>query len=125
MPLYGHELDEETNPLEAGLSFAVKLKKPHGFIGIEALRRCKEEGPRRQLRGFTVEGRRVARHGMPVLAKDEEVGLVTSGAPSPTLGRHIARAYIDTSVAEKTPLEVDVRGRRTPLRTHPLPFYTR
>lgn len=125
MPLYGHELDEQTSPIEANLGFAVKLKKPDGFIGSDAVRQVKQEGPPRRLRGFTVEGRRVAREGMTVYAGDEAVGTTTSGAPSPTLGRNIAMAYVASNVADDVPLEVDIRGTRVPLAPHSVPFYER
>ena len=87
MPLYGHELDEETDPISAGLSFGVKLDKPGGFIGRDALARIAAAGPARRLRGFIVEGKRPARQGCPVLAAGEPVGVVTSGSPSPTQPR--------------------------------------
>lgn len=125
MPLYGHELDEETNPLEAGLRFAVKLKKPAGFIGADALRQLAAQAPRRRLRGFLVEGKRVARQGMAILSDDGQVGRITSGAPSPTLGRNIAIGYVSASLGEDVPLDAEVRGHRIPLTPHSLPFYKR
>ena len=125
MPLYGHELDEETDPFSAGLSFGVKMKKPNGFIGHEALARIRAEGPPRRLRGFTVGGKRPARQGCAVFAGDREVGVVTSGSPSPTLEVPIACAYIARDVPEDAPLEVDIRGRRAPLEPKSLPFYSR
>ena len=76
--------------------------------------------------GLVGEGRRAARHGYPVLRGDVVVGQVTSGAPSPTLGRPIAMAYVPPSAAETgTELAVDVRGRAEPVRVTPLPFYRR
>ncbi|MCI0651880.1 MAG: glycine cleavage system aminomethyltransferase GcvT [Planctomycetes bacterium] len=125
MPLYGHELDETANPLEAGLEFGIKLEKPNGFIGCEALRRSKEAGLQRKLAGFRVDGKRVARQGMPVFAGGKEVGIVTSGAPSPTLGANIALAYVERGLSESAALEVDVRGTRAALAWTPLPFYSR
>lgn len=125
MPLYGHELGEDINPYEAGLGFAVKLKKPNGFVGVEKLRAVKESGPQRVLRGFSVEGRRVARQGMTVLLGDEAVGEVTSGAPSPTLEKNIALAFVRADVPEDAALEVDVRGKRASIKPHTVPFYER
>lgn len=125
MPLYGHELTEETNPLEAGLKFAIKLKKPSEFIGKGPLVEAKGRGLERELRGFTVDSRRVAREGMPVFHGDDQVGEVTSGAPSPTLGGNIASAYILRSVPSDAPLEVQVRKDRAPLVPHKLPYYQR
>ena len=127
MPLYGHELDLATNPYEAGLGFAVKLDKAApGFIGQEKLRGLKE-APRRRLTGFRVDGKRVARQGMKILHASNEVGVITSGAPSPTLGCPIAMGYVATSVdpALAADLCVDVRGNRERLEEVPLPFYSR
>ena len=125
MPLYGHELDEETDPFSAGLDFGVRMKKPNGFIGHEALAKIRAEGPPRKLRGFVVEGKRPARQGSTVHAGDRTVGVVTSGSPSPTLEVAIACAFIDADVTADTPLEVDIRGKRSPLRPVDLPFYSR
>ena len=125
MPLYGHELAEEINPLEAGLRFAVKLKKAGGFIGIEALQRLQEQGLARRLCSFTVPGKRVARQGMQIFAGDDPVGAVTSGAPSPTLGLNVAMGYVDTAVSDGASVEVEIRGKRVPLTWHGLPFYKR
>jgi aminomethyltransferase len=81
MCLYGNELDAETTPLEAGIGFAVHLDKEQEFLGKEALRREKEEGLRKKLVGFKVEGRGIARHDYPVAVDGETVGSVTSGTP--------------------------------------------
>lgn len=102
MPLYGHELDEETSPLEAGLDFAVNLDKGEetdgppvpNFIGQEALKKQKAEGLKKKLIGLVFEGKRSPRQGMPVFLGDEQVGVVTSGCLSPTLEKPIAMAYV-------------------------------
>jgi aminomethyltransferase len=144
MPLYGNEIDESVDPFEAGLGFAVKLEKRVPFIGQDALRQRKEKGPARTLRGFRVLGRRVARQGMTVHVDPSrlpagaasgggatgagmEVGRITSGAPSPTLGCPVAMGYLDTGLGEESlaALAVDVRGNREPIRVEPLPFYSR
>ena len=125
MPLYGHELSEQQDPIGAGLSFGVALDKEGGFIGEPALREVVAHGPRRQLRGFVVEGKRPARQGAVILHDSQPVGVVTSGSPSPTLGVPIACGYVDSSVSEEAPLEVDLRGKSAPLSPHPLPFYRR
>jgi aminomethyltransferase len=129
MPLYGNDIDETTTPFEAGLGFAVKLDKAVPFAGQARLRKALAAGPRRQLVGFVVEGRRVARQGMKVyLDGDTEVGRITSGAPSPSLGFPIALGYLDTGCLAglaRPELEVDVRGRREKLRVEPLPFCSR
>src|SRR5262249_57351089 len=105
MPLYGHELSEQTNPLEAGLAFAVKLDKAE-FIGREALRAAKQAGLKRRRVGLELEGKRIAREGYAVFRQrdedplltgagrvvrvDETVGTVTSGTFGPTVGKSIA-----------------------------------
>jgi len=122
LPLYGHELDEETTPLEARLERFVKLDRG-GFIGAEALARRRAEGISRVLVGFVLEGRGVARAGHPVLADGREVGRVTSGGPSPTLGKSIGLAYVPPAVAAPdTPLAVAIRGHAIPARVVDTPF---
>nr|WP_273844615.1 glycine cleavage system aminomethyltransferase GcvT [Rubrobacter calidifluminis] len=123
MCLYGNELDEETTPLEAGISFAVHLDKPEEFIGQRALRQEKEKGLKKKLVGFELEGRGVARHGHPVRVVGEERGVVTSGTVSPTLGRPIGLAYVPPQTEGE--IEVVIRGRPVPARIVPLPFYSR
>jgi aminomethyltransferase len=147
MPLYGNEIDETTDPFEAGLGFAVKLGKKVSFIGQESLRARKAKGPSRVLRGFRILGRRVARQDMKIYSESgeampeptsqsaqgaqrgetDEVGIITSGAPSPTLGYPIAMGYLSSAILEKpeVSLFVDIRGRREPLRVELLPFYSR
>lgn len=117
MPLYGHELGEEIDPLSAGLDFAVKLDKGAdderigGFIGQSALQRIAREGSKRKLVGLRFEGRRSPRQGMPVVADGREVGVVTSGCLSPTLEHPIAMAYVGRELAALgTRLGVDFRG---------------
>jgi aminomethyltransferase len=131
MALYGHEISEDIDPLSAGLDFAVALDKEaqppemEGFIGQEALRRIAAEGPRRRLVGLALEGRRAARQGMAVRRGGAEVGLVTSGALSPTLDRSIAMAYVDrdcAAVGER--LEVDLGRAVAAAEVVPLPFYS-
>ena len=110
MPLYGHELSESTNPLEAGLGFAVSLDKPGGFIGQEALRRVAEQGPSRKLVGLRLEGKRTPRQGTAVLdATGRQVGEVTSGCLSPTLGVPIAMAYVSAERGDDPGFAVDFR----------------
>jgi aminomethyltransferase len=123
MCLYGNELDAETTPLEAGIGFAVHLDKTTEFIGQAALKKEKEEGLRKRLVGFEVEGRGIARHGYPVVENGEEVGVVTSGTMSPTLNRAIGLALISPGVEDA--FEVLVRNRPVEARIVPLPFYRR
>lgn len=129
MALYGHEIDEDTNPLEAGLDFAVKLDKG-AFVGREALQQIRDgAGPQRRLRGFNVEGRRIPRPGYDLFRADdpegEPVGKVTSGTHSPTLGHGICLAMVASKVADDTPMCVDIRGVRAPLAAAAMPFYKR
>lgn len=126
MPLYGNELDLETNPFEAGLGRVVKLDKAEDFVGRAALEKVAREGPARKLVGLIVEGRGIARHGYPVFAGERRTGVVTSGTQSPTLGVPIAMAYVAPGDAEPgTVVDVEIRGTRVPARVVALPFYRR
>jgi aminomethyltransferase len=129
MPLYGHELSEEINPLEAGLGFAVNLEN-RMFPGRDALARIKQS-PRTQVRvGLELAGKRVPREHYPILHGPESarstVGEVTSGTFSPTLERPIAMGYVRSDLAEPgTELVIDIRGQAEPARVVKLPFYRR
>ncbi len=126
MPLYGNELGPDVTPFEAGLGRVVKFDKPGEFVGREALAARASAGPRRRLVGLTVQSRRIARHGYPVLAGGQPIGTVTSGAPSPTLGIPIAMAYLDADAGEGDPeLTVGIRGEAVPAHLTDLPFYRR
>ena len=121
LPLHGHELDPETTPLEAGLERFVELERD--FVGAEALRRQHDRGLERTLAGFEVSGRGVARADCEVRVDGKGVGRVTSGAPSPTLGRPIGLAYLPPALAEPgTALDIAVRGREISARVVPTPF---
>ncbi|MBL4850491.1 MAG: glycine cleavage system aminomethyltransferase GcvT [Planctomycetes bacterium] len=124
MALYGHELDLETNPLEAGLGFAVKFKSGD-FFGRDALLEIKAEGIKKQLVGFEVDGRRIPRQGAQVLVGGEAVGVVTSGTKSPTLGKVICMAYLPSDLAKDAACEVQISTRTYPLQRVKLPFYSR
>lgn len=125
MPLYGHELNEQTDPLMAGLAFAVKLGKAD-FIGKAALERIKSAGISTSRVGLVLEGRRIAREDTPVCSGGAVIGRVTSGTFSPTLQKSIAMAYVPTEFATiGTPLAVDVRGTLIAAQVVPLPFYKR
>jgi aminomethyltransferase len=128
MPLYGNELDLHTNPFEAGLGRVVKFDKPGDFVGRAALEQVAQQGPQRQLVGLTLHDRGIARHGYEVYLPNGSVaaGLITSGAPSPTLGVAIAMAYLPPAVAEiGTMVEVAIRATRAGAEIVPLPFYKR
>ena len=125
MPLYGNELGPDVTPYEAGLGRVVRLDKPGDFVGREALAARAADGPRRTLIGLLARSRRVPRHGYAVLSATAgtAVGVVTSGAPSPTLGVPIAMAYVETGSAG--PFGIDVRGKTEPAEVTELPFYDR
>lgn len=123
MCLYGQELDAETTPLEAGIGFAVHLNKEEEFIGQGALREEKENGLRKKLVGFEVEGRGIARHGYPVVVDGEEAGVVTSGTMSPTLNKAIGLALVAPDVEDS--FEVGIRNKSVAAHAVPVPFYKR
>ncbi len=123
--LYGHELDEQTNPLEAGLGWTVKLNKDE-FIGHEALRKVKEGGLKRKLVGIEMVERGISRGGYAIYEDDRQIGSITSGAPSPTLNKNIGMGYVDASHAiVGKPVYIDIRGKRTAAQIVALPFYKR
>jgi aminomethyltransferase len=121
--LYGNDIWEETNPLEARMGWTVKMAKGD-FIGRQALSRIKEEGVRRRLVGLELEGRVFPRQGYPVTDDNADVGVVTSGTVGPSVGVPIAMAYVPTRLSEKgQKLSVDCRGRIAAATVVELPFY--
>jgi aminomethyltransferase len=127
LSLYGNEIDETTNPLEAGLGWIVKLDKAADFLGKAALVREKAAGSKRKMVGFEMVGRGIARHGYPLLSKDGKVvGNCTSGAPAPFLGKNIGLGYLPTELsAVGTPIVVDCRGKMIDAVVVKVPFYKR
>ncbi|MGW6221864.1 glycine cleavage system aminomethyltransferase GcvT [Streptomyces olivaceus] len=130
MPLYGHELSTALTPFDAGLGRVVKFEKEGDFVGRAALAEAAsqaEQSPPRVLVGLVAEGRRVPRAGYQVVSGGAVVGEVTSGAPSPTLGRPIAMAYVDPAHAAPgtAGVGVDIRGSHEPYEVVALPFYKR
>ena len=125
MALYGHELDRETNPLEAGLDFAIKLKSGE-FYGRDALLKIRDAGVARKLIGFEVDGRRIPRQGAVIVHGGEGVGAVTSGTKSPSKGNVICMGYVPAALAGETSgWEVEISAKRYPLQVVKLPFYSR
>jgi len=125
LPLYGHDLLPETDPVSAGLAFAISKKRraSGGFPGAERILKLLADGTPTRRVGLTLEGRMAAREGAAVYAGDTQVGTVTSGGFSPTLGHPIAMAYVDsTCAADGTALEIEVRGKRLSARVAPVPF---
>lgn len=125
LPLYGQELSKDISPIEAGLSFAVKLNKEVDFIGKRALEEIKKH-KKRQLVGIEMVDKGIPRHGYAVYKNDREVGFVTSGTQSPSLGKNIGMAIIATEgidIGEE--LFVAVRKRKVKAKVVELPFYSR
>jgi len=125
--LYGNELSDETNPIEAGLGWVTKFDKGD-FVGRAAIEPIKQAGAKRQLVGIKLLDRGIPRHGYAVFGADgqERVGELTSGTMSPTLSIPIGIAYVDTkSAAPGTRITVDIRGNKLVGEVVPTPFYKR
>lgn len=129
MPLYGHELDLETNPFEAGLGRVVKLDREEDFVGKSALAAIAGATPAKALVGLVGEGRRAARAEYPIFADEtstDQIGVITSGALAPTLGYPVAMAYVSPEFAQiGTTVSCDIRGNRLAMKVVKLPFYKR
>ena len=120
--LYGNDMDENTNPIEAGLGWITKLEK-NDFNGKDAILKVKEEGLKRKLVGFIVEDRMVARHGSEVYVDDNKVGFVTSGSLSPMLNKNIGLAYIAKGFDDiDNEIEILVRNRKVKAKIVKTPF---
>ena len=124
LPLYGHELDDERSPLDAGLERFVK-RDTGGFIGAEALERRAAAGAHERLIGFVLEGRGVARAEHPIAADGAAIGVVTSGAPSFSLGKSIGLGYVAPAhAAVGSRIDILIRDRAIPARVVETPFVT-
>jgi aminomethyltransferase len=120
LPLYGHELDDTTSPLEAGLD---RFVKAGGFLGAEAIARRQAAGRARALAGFVLDERGVARAGYAIRHGGRDVGTVTSGAPSPTLGKSIGLGYVPPALAAPgTRVEIAIRERAVAASIVTTPF---
>ncbi|MFM1981783.1 MAG: hypothetical protein RJB22_502 [Pseudomonadota bacterium] len=125
LPLYGHDLDDTTNPIEADLGFALSRRRraEGGFPGAAVILQQLSQGPARRRVGLLVDGRMPVREGAPIFAGPDQVGRVTSGGFAPTLNAPIAMGYVATAQASPgTRLEVDVRGKRLAVTVTALPF---
>ena len=125
LPLYGHDMTAEIDPVSAGLEFAISKarRQSGGFPGAEHILKLLKGGAPTRRVGLSLEGRMAAREGADVFAGDARVGTVTSGGFSPTLGHPIAMAYVDAAhSSEGTELELEVRGKRLPARVVRMPF---
>lgn len=126
MALYGQDINDETTPLEGGLSWLVHLDKVPDFIGRDVLVKQKTEGVARRLVGLQLEGRNIARHDYPIVQGQESVGIVTSGTLSPTLGYPVALAYVPVELAKVgTVVDVQIRQKTVPATVVKRPFYKR
>lgn len=122
MMLYGHDIDRDHTPLEAVYSWLVSFDKD--FIGKTALERQRKEGLKRKLVGFEMMERGIARHQYPVFCNGEEVGIVTSGTPSPTTGKNIGLAYLRYDLIKPgTEIEIKIRDNYAKAKVVKLPFY--
>jgi aminomethyltransferase len=122
--LYGNDLTEERTPIEAGLGWCVK--EDTGFVGSEACRRVREEGPGERLEPFVMTGPGIPRQGNPVVASGDRAGEVTSGTMSPSLEVGIGMGYVRAEVAEPgTAIEIDVRGKLRPAEIRERPLYSK
>lgn len=126
LALYGQELSKDISPIEAGLNFAVKVNKEEGFIGKEALKKQKEEGPSRKLVGIEMIDKGIPRTHYEVLDGDEKIGFVTTGTQSPTLGKNVGLALLNKEYTEiGTEVTVQVRKRKLKAKVVATPFYKR
>ena len=124
LPLYGHELDRATSPLETGLDTFVKLGRD--FVGAAALGAQQRDGLKRRLVGIrTEDGRSVARQGYKLFVGHREVGVMTSGTFAPSFNRPLGMAYLDTAAGQAASVEVEIRNRRVTATVTGLPFYRR
>ena len=125
LPLYGHDITTETDPVSADLGFALtkRRREEGGWMGHEPVMKAFTEGPAQKRVGLAIDGRMPAREGALVYSGDTQVGRITSGGFSPTLERPIAMGYVNTALAaEGTELEVEVRKKRLPATVASLPF---
>ena len=125
LPLYGHDLDEEIDPVQGDLSFAISKRRREegGFAGAERILSALKQGADKKRVGFTVEGRMPVREGAPIFAGDTHVGVMTSGGFAPTVNAPIAMGYVSAEhAAHGTRLEAEVRGKRISVTTAPMPF---
>jgi aminomethyltransferase len=129
LPLYGHELAEDIDPLSAGLSFAVSLDKDQDengepFVGQEALKRIQNDGPPHELIGLSLDGKRTPRQNHVVMIGDTQKGYVTSGCLSPTLGHPIAMAFVERGACQVgDAAAVQIGSKTHEAKVVELPFY--
>ncbi len=121
--LHGSDMTTENNPYEAGLRWAVKPNRSEYLFG-KVLRKIRDQGTTRKMTGFAMRSRGIARHGHKISVDGEDIGIVTSGTHSPTLGSPIAMGYIDAKHSNLgTPVQIDVRGKTVEAEVVPMPFH--
>lgn len=124
LPLYGRELSEDINPIEAGLERFASFRKKSNFIGKLALRHQKKQGPRKKLAGFEILSGRIARQGYHILKEGKIIGWVTSGGLSPTLQKSIGMGFVAAEFAKTEEIvEINIRGQAHQAKITALPFY--
>jgi len=126
LPLYGHDLSPEIEPVEAGLAFAIskRRKVEGGFPGAARILKALLDGPARKRVGLKLEGKQPAREGALLFSGDTEVGILTSGGFAPSVGAPVAMGYVSAAcAADGTALEIEVRGKRLPATVVPMPFW--
>jgi aminomethyltransferase len=120
--LYGNDIDQTTNPLEAGLEWITKLEKGD-FIGRDALRKVKEEGVKRKLVGFSLLEKGVPRHGYEIRCNGSSIGVVTSGTMSPVLDKGIGLGYVSSNHAVVgNQIEISIRDKSVTAEVVKIPF---
>jgi aminomethyltransferase len=120
--LYGNDIDETTNPVEAGLKWTIDWDS--SFLGKKAIEHLREQEPPRKLVGFELVDRGIPREHCEILAAGKKVGQVTSGMKSPTLGKSIGLGYVETPFSKRgTELEIDIRGKKVLAKVVKTPFY--
>jgi len=125
-PLYGHELNDDTSPLEAGLGWSVKLDKSSDFIGKETLINQKENGISKKHVCLKIDSKLIARQGYKIYSKETEIGHISSGSQGITVGFPIATAYVPPEYAEiEKELSVEIRDKLVPAQVVKRPFYKR
>ncbi len=125
LPLYGHDLDATTDPVEGNAAFAISKRRraEGGFNGTDRILKALADGPPRKLVGFSVDGRMPVREGAAIFSDDAEIGRITSGGFAPSVGAPIAMGYVETQYsAPGAPLEAEVRGKRVALTVAAMPF---
>jgi aminomethyltransferase len=125
LPLYGHDMNPGSDPVEGNASFAISKRRraEGGFAGADRILKALSDGPPRKLVGFTVEGKMPVREGAPIFAGDIQVGVMTSGGFSPSINTPIAMGYVATKHSKiDTKLEAEVRGKRVPVTVAAMPF---